>query len=128
MKIKALIWNTHRKNVLKCSNISMKKYQNKPTLGVKSVTIKLDTRERNITKTLYTKLKPSSQYFWLVPCWDQKCTYNDLDARHNASHCRNKNFFIAACNLHGLGRDMTQGKNCEQALEYPVDYMLQPLT
>ena len=43
VKIKALIWNTHRKNVLKCSNISMKKYQNRPTLGVKSVTIKLDT-------------------------------------------------------------------------------------
>lgn len=36
--ITALIWNTQMKNVLKCSNISVKKYQKRPRFGVKSGT------------------------------------------------------------------------------------------
>ena len=31
-------WNVHTKNTLKCSNISVKKYQNNPMLGVSSGT------------------------------------------------------------------------------------------
>ncbi len=36
--MKAFIWNTQRKNILKCSNVSVKKYQNRPRLGVWSGT------------------------------------------------------------------------------------------
>ena len=31
--INTLIWKTHTKNILKCSNISVKKYQKRPMLG-----------------------------------------------------------------------------------------------
>lgn len=37
----AWIWNIHKKKILKCSNISVKKYQNSPMLGVWSGTHKL---------------------------------------------------------------------------------------
>ena len=41
----ALIWNTQRKNTLKCSKASMKKYQKRPTLGVRSGTVRLEGGE-----------------------------------------------------------------------------------
>lgn len=44
-KIKTWIWKTTRKNDLNWSNISMKKYQNSPRLGVRSLTASLPRNE-----------------------------------------------------------------------------------
>jgi len=44
--MKALIWNTHRKNTRKCSKVSRKKYQKRPRLGVLSGTDRLKKRVR----------------------------------------------------------------------------------
>lgn len=41
---KALIWKAHTNSRRKCSNISVKKYQNKPMFGFKSGTVNLETK------------------------------------------------------------------------------------
>ena len=40
----AFIWNTQMKNTRKCSNISVKKYQNTPKFGVRSGTLSLQIK------------------------------------------------------------------------------------
>ena len=40
--MKALIWKTQRKKTRKCSKASVKKYQKRPTLGVRSGTVRLE--------------------------------------------------------------------------------------
>ena len=40
--MKQLIWNVDTKNARKCSNISVKKYQNNPIFGVSSGTVTIN--------------------------------------------------------------------------------------
>jgi hypothetical protein len=58
--ITALIWNTHIKKIRKCSNISVKKYQNTPMFGVRSGTVRLKIKQifqQRIPERSYVKLK-----------------------------------------------------------------------
>ncbi len=59
--MKALIWNTQMKKVLKCSNISVKKYQNTPMFGVRSGTDRLQM-ENNIDRFVFLSYQG---LFWL---------------------------------------------------------------
>ena len=47
--MKALIWNTQRKKTLKCSNVSVKKYQKRPRFGVWSGTDRLQVKNTHNT-------------------------------------------------------------------------------
>ena len=62
MYMNALIWKTQIKKVLKCSNISVKKYQNTPTLGVRSATDNLQNNTQVNAKAI-AENTTSIQYF-----------------------------------------------------------------
>jgi hypothetical protein len=59
--ITALIWNTHIKKIRKCSNISVKKYQNTPMFGVRSGTVRLKIKNISVF-SLYVSYRSMQLY------------------------------------------------------------------
>ena len=56
--MKALIWKMQRKNTRKCSKVSVKKYQKRPTLGAWSGTVRLERgRDKILANVIDTEFQ-----------------------------------------------------------------------
>ena len=64
----AFIWKVHKKNVRKWSNISVKKYQNKPMFGVSSGTVNLCVEDKKCESERYHSCCDTAS---IKPNWDE---------------------------------------------------------